>query len=521
MSTTTSVGDLSAGPSRRQWAGFAAMLLGLFVAILDIQVVSASMPDLAAGISASVDEMSRVQTSYLIAEVIMIPLSGWLSRLLSTRVLFVMSAAGFTAGSALCAVSSDLTQMIVARALQGLFGGAMIPTVFATAYLLFPRAKQPSVTVLLGLTATTAPAIGPTLGGWLTAELSWHWIFLINLPVGLLMAATVWTCLDIDRPDPTMRRRLDLIGLLLGATGLGALQYVLEEGNRADWFADDLILGLSLLAVACGVGFIGRMFRQEDPLVELRAFANRNFTITCLFSLVVGVGLYGSVYLTPLFLGQVRHYNSMDIGQTMFVVGIAMFTSAPIAGRLAGALDPRWILAIGMAMFATSLWLLSHLTNQSSFQEFLIPQILRGAGAMFVMVPITQLALGTLPRSQVKNASGLYNLMRNLGGAVGLAAINTLLTSRQATHDAHLRERLDWARPGVAEAIDRIAQSAVPAPGLDPDLIALGELARAVRREAFTLACNDAFLLLACVFVLTMPLVAVLNRPPATIEPSD
>ena len=317
-----------------------AMVLGMFMAILDIQIVSASISDIQAGLAASPDEASWVQTSYLIAEIVMIPLSGWLSRLLSTRVLFVASALGFTLFSLACAGASSLGEMVVFRAAQGFIGGAMIPTVFATTFLLFPGEKRTQMSVLIGLTATMAPTIGPTLGGWLTDQYSWHWLFLINVPVGMVVAAAVWTCLDIDKPDWSLRRSFDLIGLVLMALFLGALEYVLEEGDRWDWFQDETIAWCGVISAVAAVLFFWRMLASRDPLVELRAFANANFAFGSLFSFVLGIGLYGSVYLVPLFLGRVRGYDSLQIGETMFVTGVAMFLSAPIAGQLAQADRP-------------------------------------------------------------------------------------------------------------------------------------------------------------------------------------
>ena len=384
--------------SWRQWVGFMAMVLGMFMAILDIQIVSASISDIQAGLAASPDEASWVQTSYLIAEIVMIPLSGWLSRLLSTRVLFVASALGFTLFSLACAGASSLGEMVVFRAAQGFIGGAMIPTVFATTFLLFPGEKRTQMSVLIGLTATMAPTIGPTLGGWLTDQYSWHWLFLINVPVGLVVAGAVWTCLDIDKPDWSLRRGFDLIGLTLMALFLGALEYVLEEGERWDWFQDETIAWCGVISVVAGVLFFWRMLTRRDPLVELRAFANVNFAFGSLFSFVLGIGLYGSVYLVPLFLGRVRGYDSLQIGETMFVTGAAMFLSAPIAGQLARVLDLRVMLAIGLVMFGGGLWWMAELTVNSAFWELFGPQALRGASMMLIMLPVNQIALGRLPR---------------------------------------------------------------------------------------------------------------------------
>jgi DHA2 family multidrug resistance protein len=497
----------------RDWVGFMAMVFGMFMAILDIQIVSASISEIQAGLSASPDEAAWVQTSYLIAEIVMIPLSGWLSRLLSTRVLFALSCAGFTLFSLACAFSTSLGAMIVFRAAQGFLGGAMIPTVFATTYLLFPPSRRTSMSVLIGLTATLAPTIGPTLGGWLTQALSWHWLFLINIPFGLAVVVVVWLLLDVDKPNYKLLRTFDSVGLALMATFLGSLEYVLEEGNRNDWFQDATIAWLSVTAAVAGALFFWRMLVRPDPLVDLRAFRNANFAAGCAFSLVLGLGLYGAVYVIPLFLGRVRAYNSMQIGETMFVTGLAMFIASPIAGRLSATLDKRRMLAAGLFMFGISLWWLAHLTNQSSFYEMLWPQALRGFSLMFIMLPTNQLALGTLPPQQLKNASGLYNLMRNLGGAIGLALINTIATSRAAIHTQHLDEQITWARPAAANMVNEMTWALTPGLGGNAQLAALKRMAMMVQREALTLSYNDVLLLMAAAFFCAIPLTLLLAKP--------
>ncbi|HET7880783.1 MAG TPA: DHA2 family efflux MFS transporter permease subunit [Acetobacteraceae bacterium] len=497
----------------RQWAGFIAMVLGMFMAILDIQIVSASLTDIQAGLAASPDEASWVQTSYLIAEIVMIPLSGWLSRLLSTRVLFVGSALGFTLFSLACAGASSLGEMVTFRALQGFIGGAMIPTVFATTFLLFSDARRTQMSVLIGLTATMAPTIGPTLGGWLTDQYSWHWLFLINVPVGVLVAGAVWTCLDIDRPDWSLRHGFDAIGLMLMALFLGGLQYVLEEGDRWDWFQDETVAWAGVTSVVAGVLFFWRMLTRRDPLVELRAFANVNFAFGSLFSFVLGIGLYGSVYLVPLFLGRVRGYDSLQIGETMFVTGVAMFLSAPVAGQLAQRLDLRVMLGLGLLMFGGGLWWMAAFTVDSAFWELFGPQALRGASMMLIMLPVNQIALGRLPPEALKNASGLYNLMRNLGGAVGLAMINTVATSRLAVHTLHLNEQVTWARPGATRVVGAMTQLMTAAKSGDAHIAALKQAALMVQRQALTLTYNDVLLLMAGCFFLALPLTFLLAKP--------
>lgn len=506
-------GLLSVGP--RRLLGFFAMVLGMFMAILDIQIVSASIADIQAGLAASPDEASWVQTSYLIAEIVMIPLSGFLSRLLSTRVLFTLSAAGFTVFSLACAFASSLPAMIAFRAAQGFLGGAMIPTVFATSFLLFPPAARPAATVLMGLTATLAPTIGPTVGGLLTDALSWHWLFLINVPVGAAIAATVWLTLDLDRPDHGLLRRFDWWGLGLMAVFLGSLEYVLEEGPRWQWLEDGTVAALAAVCAAAGLGFFWRALTAAHPVVELRAFRDRNFAIGSLFGFVLGIGLYGSVYIIPLFLGRVRGYDALQIGQVMFVTGIGMFLAAPLVGRLSAALDPRGLVAFGLAVTGLALWLNARLTSQAALPELWLPLLLRGFGMMFVMVPVTSLALGTLAPAVMKNASGLYNLMRNLGGAFGLALINTLVTDRSYLHRVHLAEQVGWGRQAAVDALGRMQEvlgSRLVAPE-GAELAALKRIAAMVNREALVLAYNDVLLVMAGFFALVLPLVLLLRKP--------
>ena len=497
----------------RQWAGFMAMVVGMFMAILDIQIVSASISEIQAGLAASPDEVAWVQTSYLIAEIVMIPLSGWLSRLLSTRVLFVISAAGFTVFSFLCAGASSLSEMVVFRAAQGFIGGAMIPTVFSTSFLLFEGAKRAQISVLIGLTATLAPTVGPTLGGWLTDQLSWHWLFLINVPVGALVATAVWSWLDIDKANLALRRSFDLYGLVLLALFLGNLEYVLEEGDRWDWFSDPSIAWSGVTgAIAC-VLFFHRMLTRPDPLVELRAFRNPNFAFGSVFSFVLGLGLYGSVYLVPLFLGRVRGYDSLQIGETMFVTGAFMFISAPLSGMLSRRMDMRVMLAMGLLGFGASLWWLGHFTVDSAFWAMFGPQALRGFSMMFIMLPVNQIALGRLPAAQLKNASGLYNLMRNLGGAVGLAMINTAATARLAVHTLHLDEQVTWSRPGAMNFINGLTQAMTPGKGTEASLAALKQVALMVRQQALTLTYNDVLMMMAVAFFVALPLTLFLAKP--------
>ncbi len=508
-----------AGVTGRQLAGFLAMVFGMFMAILDIQIVSASLAEIQAGLSASADEIPWVQTSYLIAEVIMIPLSGFLARALSTRVLFFCSAIGFTVASVLCATATSIDEMIIFRALQGFIGGGMIPSVFAVAFSLFPASKRGVISPLIGLVATLAPTIGPTIGGYLSDAFSWHWLFLVNVVPGIGVAIAVYFLVDFDKPDRSLLGRFDFIGFGAMALFLGSLEYALEEGPRNDWFDDSTITLFTVLSVVGALVFFWRAFTASQPVVELRAFRNLNFAFGSAFSFIMGIGLYGLTYLYPIYLSQVRGYDALMIGETMFVTGLAMFFTAPIAGRLSQIMDPRSMLLVGTLGFALGTYIASGITVDWDFYELLIPQILRGCSLMLCMVPINNLALGTLPPDQLKNASGLYNLMRNLGGAVGLAVINTILNNRLDLHLARLHESVAWGRAVAEDTLANMtAQLSAQIP--DGDLAAVKQLAMLVRRQALVMSFADVFLILTWMFA-AMAMFALMMRKPQSAPPPD
>ncbi|WP_340107765.1 DHA2 family efflux MFS transporter permease subunit [Pikeienuella sp. HZG-20] len=497
----------------RRLIAFFALVFGMFMAILDIQIVASSLAEIQAGLSASPDEVSWVQTSYLIAEVVMIPLSGFLARALSTKVLFTASAAGFTIASALAATATSMNEMIVYRALQGFIGGGMIPTAFAAAYMIFPRRKQGQVMALIGLTVTLAPTIGPTVGGYLTDYFSWHWLFLVNIVPGVIASVLAWSLVDFDEPDHALLARFDWIGLATMAVFLGSLEYVLEEGTRNDWFQSEMITGLAALAAVSGALFFWRVLTAATPIVDLRAFRDRNFAVTSLMTAILGAGLYGLTYLYPLYLAWVRDFTALQVGETVFVTGAFMFLTAPVVGVLSHKVDPRWIIFFGLTGFALSSWMLTPITSDWAFGELFWPQALRGVSLMMCMIPINLLALGTLPRGEVQNASGLFNLMRNLGGAVGLAAINTMLTARTDINASRLAEHVSWGAPPAEERLEMMTRALASRLGPDAPLAALSRLGAMVHREALVLSFSEVFMALAMLFALIVGLTILLRRP--------
>ncbi|MCZ2329016.1 DHA2 family efflux MFS transporter permease subunit [Bartonella sp. F02] len=499
---------------------FIAMTFGMFMAILDIQIVSSSLAEIQAGLSASSHEISRVQTAYLIAEVIMLPLSGFLGRLLSTRILFSVSAAGFTLASILCATATSIDQMTIYRALQGFIGGGIIPSVFVASYTIFPPSKRPIVTPIVGLVATLAPTIGPTVGGYLSHLFSWHWLFLINVPFGIIISIIAWKLIDFDKAEPSLLAKFDWWGLIFMAIFLGTLEYILEEGTSRDWLNDNLILNLFIIMLVSAMIFFWRVFTVEEPIVDLSAFSDRNFSIASIFSFMLGIGLYGLTYLYPVYLAQIRHYDALMIGETLFLSGMAMFLTAPIAGFLSARMDPRLMIAIGAAFFAWGTWLATFVTDNWDFWELFWTQVFRGSSIMLCMVPINNIALGSLPPEKMKNASGLFNLTRNLGGAVGLAIINTILTQRS---DLHYERIAETVQKGTRYATEMIANLTAyfSSSTFDPHSLALLQLVNMVRMQAMVMAFSDVFFILTVIFtILTFSVMLLKKAPPSTDSPS-
>jgi DHA2 family multidrug resistance protein len=517
-SAPTAPADL---PLARRFLIFGVMAFGQFMALIDIQIVAASLNDVQAGLSAGPDEISWVQTGYLMAELVMIPFSAFLAQALSTRWLFAASAGLFTLASALCGMAWDIGSMTAFRVLQGFVGGAMIPTVFATGFTLFAGRQRAMIPAILGMVAVLAPTLGPTVGGVLTQLFGWRSIFYVNVVPGIAVTALTLLLVRIDLPDLAMLRRIDYVHLVAMAAFLGGLEYVLEEGPRYQWFEDPDIAVAAWLALVGFALFLERSLRSHAPVVTLTPFRQPTFAFACLFNLVVGFGLYAATYLIPLFLGRVRGYDSLQIGATVFVTGIAQIASTVIAARLSQRVDPRAMIAVGLPLFAASLWLASYLTPEWGFAALLLPQALRGLAIMLCIVPSVTLALGGFAAAELRQASGLFNLMRNLGGAIGIAVVNTWLQDDTRIHVARFGEALGEAARSAPDTLAALAArfAGVTADAAHALLMAQGELARIVGRAALTLAFNDVFRLMAWMFLAALLLVPLCRPAPAAAPP--
>lgn len=504
--------DDSYGPgSRRAWIAVFGGLIGAFMAILDIQITNASMKEIQGSLGATLEEGSWISTAYLVAEMIAIPLSGWLSTGLSVRRYLLWNALAFIVASLLCSFAWNLEAMIAFRALQGFFGGALIPLAFRLILECLPTEKRAVGMALFGVTATFAPSIGPTLGGWLTEHLSWHYLFYINLPPGLVVMAMLAYGLEKKPILWDKLRNVDYSGIVTMALGMGCLEVVLEEGNRKDWFGSDLIRNLAIIAAINICLFIWIQLRKSAPLVNLRLLGQRDFAISTLAYFLLGAALFGAIYMIPLFLSQLHDYSPLEIGEVIMWMGFPQLLVLPLVPRLMQKVDGRYLAAFGFAMLALSYYMNSHMTMDYAGPQMIASQVVRALGQPFIMVPIGILATMHLKPEQTPSASTVLNVVRNLGGAFGIALVATLTDNLSRMHLAHIKETVPVVSAGAYEALNANA-ALLQAAGSDPvtaSAQAKALLAQTMTQQAYVQAYNDVFFIMGCLLVLAV--VAVLS----------
>jgi MFS transporter, DHA2 family, multidrug resistance protein len=494
------------------WLGFILMCLGMFMAILDIQVVATSLPAIQNALDISRDAMSWIQTAYLIAEITAIPLTGLLTRVLTLRWLFAVAISLFTLASIGCAFSDNFPTLISFRVLQGFAGGTLIPAVFSAVFLLFPLRLHPVATTLAGIMAVLAPTIGPVVGGWITETWSWHWLFLINVAPGLIAAAATPFLLPRDQPRFGDWATLDCSALALMAISLASFEIGLKNASQQGWLSPTC-LALFVLSAAAATMFTLRSLKALHPVVDLTTLRAPAFAVGCALSFCLGVGLFGSVYLMPVFLAYVRQHDAFEIGTIMLVTGVAQLIAAPVAGWMESRYDPRYLSAAGFALFALGLGMSAFQSRTAGFDEMFWPQVLRGVAIMFCLLPPTRLALGTLTAIQVPDASGLFNLMRNMGGAIGIALIDTILYGRTGGHAGALRERLITGDVTAAQAIGLDVHLFTHRPSDATDAVVEAYLRPMVEKAAFALSVNEAWMLIASVALIGLLLVPFAGKP--------
>jgi MFS transporter, DHA2 family, multidrug resistance protein len=488
------------------WAAFLLMCLGMFMAILDIQVVATSLPTIQGALGISQDAMSWIQTAYLIAEVIAIPLTGLLTRVLTLRWLFAAAVSLFTIASIGCALSGSFVVLLLFRIIQGFSGGVLIPAVFSAVFLLFPPRLHAVATTVGGVVAVLAPTIGPIVGGFITETWSWPWLFLINVIPGLIAVSITPLLLPRHDTDLAEFAKLDMQALVLMAVALACLEIGLKQAPKGGWLSP-LSTGL-LLVSATGIGIsIWRTLGATHPVVRLSALKRRSFAVGCALSFCLGVGLFGSVYLMPVFLAFVRGHDAFEIGSIMLVTGIAQLVTAPFAVTLENRIGARWLAATGFALFAFGLGLSAFQPRVADFNEMFWPQVVRGVAIMFCLLPPTRFALGSLPQSEVSDASGLFNLMRNLGGAIGIALIDTILYGRVVGYAENLRDRLLAGDVTAAQAIGLSTKLFLDRPPGPPDEATIAFVRPMVEKASLALCINEAWAMLAGVAVIGLLLV--------------
>jgi MFS transporter, DHA2 family, multidrug resistance protein len=505
-----------AEPSVRTWAGFAALCVGMFMAILDIQIVATSLPAMQAAIGIDPDQMVWIQTSYLIAEIVAIPLTGFLTRVFTMRGLFAVAIVLFTAASVGCGTSASFESLIAWRAAQGFSGGVMIPAVFAAVFQLFPGRGQAAATTLAGVLAVLAPTLGPILGGWITDGFGWRWLFFINVAPGVAALLVGWLLLPRQQPDFAHGRRLDIVALVLLALGLAMLELGLKAAPKSGWLAWDSLGRLAASAVLLA-GFCMLSLRRSLPLVDLRILRDRNFAAGCALSFVTGMGLFGMVYLMPVHLAFVRGHSAFAIGQIMLVTGAAQLAAAPLVVWLETRASPVSLTMFGFVVFGAGLLWSAWGSPAVDFNEMIAPQMLRGFGVMFCLLPPTRIVLGWLPPDQTPNASGLFNLMRNLGGAIGLALVDTILFGRIMGHAEAIADQLRAGSRAMAAYVGGLPLerfTGKPFDAVDPDIEA--RVAPLVEKAAVAMAINEAWLMLGLV-TLAGGAIALLVRAPASV----
>jgi DHA2 family multidrug resistance protein len=495
----------SDGASATVWIAILAAMIGAFMAILNIQITNASLLNIEGGIGTGVDNGSWISTSYLIGEIVVIPLTDYLSRVFSFRNIMLSFATMFAAFSVACAFTHDLPSMIAMRGFQGFFGGVLIPMAFTLVFTRLPKSQRPIGLAMFSLAVTFAPAIGPTIGGYLTENYGWQTIFFVNVVPTAVMVTTLYFALERQPMQLGLLREGDWFGIATMAVGLAALQAVLEEGNKDDWFGSPFIVRLAVIAAVSLTLFILNELTVEKPLLRLRLLTQWNFGIGTIAAVFLGFALFGSVYLLPAYLGQVQRYNAEQIGNVLAWTGLPQLLLIPLVPKLMQRFDARYIAVTGLLLFATSSFMNTTMSLDYSGDQFWIPNMVRAVGQALTLAPLSAISLGSVAPQDAAAASGISNMMRNLGGAVGTALLATIVTKREQFHSNIIGQAVDLGREEVRSRIAQMTDYFLAHGVADPTsarqqaIIALGN---AVKRQALVLGFSDTFAVIGIVLVL-------------------
>lgn len=499
-------------PSFNPWLIAASVMLATFMEVLDTSVANVALPHIAGNLSATPEEATWVLTSYLVSNAIILPAANWLGRFFGRKRFLIVCIAIFTLSSALCGAAGSLGMLIVARIAQGAGGGALQPIAQAVLMESFPREKRGSAMAVFGLGVVVAPIIGPTLGGWITDNYSWRWIFYINIPIGILAVLMSRTFVE-DPPYIRDQRpgQIDYIGFGLMALALGAMQLVLDKGQEDEWFASSLITWVTIISVAAAITFVIWELRSREPIVDLRVLANRNFAVGTSLMIVMGIVLYGTIALLPLFLQTLMGYPAVTSGMAVSPRGFGAITSMLIVGRLINRVRGRYLVMFGFAVLSYSIYLFSKINLEISISSIIWPNIISGFAMGFIFVPLTTMALGTLSNEQMGNASGVFNLMRNTGGSVGIATVTTMLARGAQAHQAAMVTHLTPYDPAFQERMRQLGGIARGGSTLGTQQAFAGIYGTLVR-QATVLSYIDIFRVLAFLCLLCIPATLLFER---------
>ena len=500
----------------KKWLVAIAVALGALLEIIDTSIVNVALTEMQASLGATVTQMSWVVSSYAIANVIILPLSAWLGNRFGKKRYFVFSLIGFTASSVLCGVSTSLWMLTVARILQGLCGGGLLAKAQAFLFETFPKDEQAQAQGFFGAIVIAGPVIGPTLGGYIVTNIGWRWIFFINLPVGILATSMCLAFLPADPPMSELKKDpVDWIAIGLLALGIGSFQVFLEEGYSEDWFQSPFIVVMACLSIVGLVLFVIRVLESDHPVVDLRVLRYRSLAGGSILSVVVGMALYGALFSIPIFSATVLHLTAQEIGLLMLPGALASAFTMPISAKLSRTMDPRLQLTIGAAILGGSVMMLGRLTTSTGQGDLFWPMLIQRFGTVLMFVPLSMVSLGSIPKKDIAASTALYNLTRQLGGSVGVAALTTILGSRQTFHRSALVEHLSVSDPNVQARVAGMTAAFV-AKGQDPvtaKQTALTLLDGSARLQGSVLAFNDTFLLTACLVLFSIPVIFFLGKP--------
>ena len=497
-----------------KWVIAITAALGAILEVIDTSIVNVALPDIQGNLGSTLSEAGWVSTGYACANVVIIPLTAWLSNRFGRKQYLLFSLVGFTAASALCGMAANLPMLVIARVLQGLAGGGLLAKAQSILFEAFPRWEQPAAQAIFGIGVISGPALGPVLGGYLTDTLGWRWIFFINLPFGVLAVLMTIAFLPRDREEDISRDRVDWIGIALLAIGLGCFQTFLEQGQEDDWFSSRLIVNMAVGTVT-GLGlFVWRELSIDFPAVDLRALRHRALAAGSLYSLVLGMGLYGVIFAVPVFVQDYLHYTAMQSGILQLPSAIAAAFAMLLMGKVSGRVDARLLIAVGAVITVAAAVMLARINPDTSAISLYIPLFLRGLGSPIMFLPLSIATLGDLPKDKVASGAGFYNLTRQLGSSIGIAIITSLLSYREAVHRSVLVVHEGVGSPGMALRLGylRAALSRASSDPVGVRIRALKLLDTGIDQQSLLLSFADIFMYVAVAFVLSLPLLLLLGR---------